>query len=98
MPKKNEKTSQYVEATKKFTIELIKEAIQVGAMCDKFLDFLGEGENRMLITIWLMILFILSANNIAVPLIVWIPSWIILILWVALQLLLIYVDIDNYFY
>lgn len=41
--KKNEKTSQYVEATKKFTIELIKEAIQVGAMCDKFLDFLGEG-------------------------------------------------------
>ena len=40
--KKNETTSQYVEATKKFTIELIKEALQVGAMCDKFLDFLGE--------------------------------------------------------
>lgn len=67
-------------------------------MCDKFLDFLGEGENRMLITIWLMILFILSANSIAVPLIVWIPSWIILVLWVALQLLLIYVDLDDYFY
>lgn len=44
--KKNEKTSQYVETTKKFTIELIKEAIQVGAMCDKFLDFLGEGETE----------------------------------------------------
>nr|DAV35516.1 MAG TPA: hypothetical protein [Caudoviricetes sp.] len=52
----------------------------------------------MLITIWLMILFILSANSIAVPLIVWIPSWIILVLWVALQLLLIYVDVDDYFY
>lgn len=44
--KKNEKTSQYVEATKKFTIELIKEAIQVGAMCDKFLDFLDKGETE----------------------------------------------------
>lgn len=52
----------------------------------------------MLITIWLMILFILSVNSIAVPLIVWIPSWIILVLWVALQLLLIYVDADDYFY
>lgn len=38
--KKNETTSEYVEATKKFTAELIKEAIQVGAMCDKFLNYL----------------------------------------------------------
>lgn len=40
--KKNETTSEYVEATKKFTVELIKEAIQVGAMCDKFLDYLDK--------------------------------------------------------
>lgn len=31
-----------LEEEKRITIELIKEAIQVGAMCDKFLDFLGE--------------------------------------------------------
>lgn len=37
---------EYEEATKNFTIELIKEAIQVGAMCDKFLDFLGEGKTE----------------------------------------------------
>lgn len=28
--------------TKKYASLLIREAIQVGAMCDKFLDFLGE--------------------------------------------------------
>lgn len=48
--KKNEKTTQHVEATKKFTVELIKEAIQVGAMCDKFLNYLDtekEGEQNV---------------------------------------------------
>lgn len=48
--KKNEKTTQHVEATKKFTAELIKEAIQVGAMCDKFLNYLDmekEGEKNV---------------------------------------------------
>ena len=29
---------------KEFASSLIREAIQVGAMCDKFLDFLGEGK------------------------------------------------------
>ncbi len=33
-----------LEWTKKFASSLIREAIQVGAMCDKFLDFLGEGK------------------------------------------------------
>lgn len=40
--KRNETTSEYVEATKKFTIELVKEVIQLGAMCDKFLDYLDK--------------------------------------------------------
>lgn len=31
-----------LEWTKKYAYSLIREAIQVGAMCDKFLDFLGE--------------------------------------------------------
>lgn len=31
-----------LEWTKEFASSLIREAIQVGAMCDKFLDFLGE--------------------------------------------------------
>ena len=31
-----------LEWTKKYASSLIREAIQVGAMCDKFLDFLGE--------------------------------------------------------
>ena len=33
-----------LEWTKKYAYSLIREAIQVGAMCDKFLDFLGEGK------------------------------------------------------
>lgn len=44
--KKNEKTSEYVEAAKKFTIELVKETIQLGAMCEKLLYFLSEGEQK----------------------------------------------------
>lgn len=31
-----------LEWTKKYASSLVREAIQVGAMCDKFLDFLGE--------------------------------------------------------
>ena len=31
---------------KKYASSLIREAIQVGAMCDKFLDFLGEYEKK----------------------------------------------------
>ena len=34
-----------LEWAKKYTSLLIREAIQVGAMCDKFLDFLGEAKN-----------------------------------------------------
>lgn len=33
-----------LEWTKKYASSLVREAIQVGAMCDKFLDFLGEGK------------------------------------------------------
>ena len=44
--KKNEKTTQHVEATKEFTIELIKEVIQLGAMCEKLLYFLSEDEKK----------------------------------------------------
>ena len=36
--------SNSLEWTKKYASLLIREAIQVGAMCDKFLDFLGEGK------------------------------------------------------
>lgn len=35
-----------LEWTKKYASSLIREAIQVGAMCDKFLDFLGEGKTE----------------------------------------------------
>ena len=31
-----------LERAKEFASSLVQEAIQVGAMCDKFLDFLGE--------------------------------------------------------
>ena len=31
-----------LEWTKKYASSLVREAIQVGAMCNKFLDFLGE--------------------------------------------------------
>jgi hypothetical protein len=35
-----------LEWTKKFASSLIREAIQVGAMCDKFQDFLDKGETE----------------------------------------------------
>ena len=33
-----------IEDAKMVASSLVREAIQVGAMCDKFLDFLGEGK------------------------------------------------------
>lgn len=35
-----------LKSAKIFASSLVQEAIQVGAMCDKFLDFLGEGETE----------------------------------------------------
>lgn len=44
--KKDDCLTVSLQGAKMFASSLVQEAIQVGAMCDKFLDFLGEGKTE----------------------------------------------------